>query len=130
MDLAFDSGVDDFITKPLFATELMVRVKVGERIVRFHDRVRELQRMAVVGEMAASLKHEIFNPLTAVLGAVDLLNLRDDLDENVMRLLGIIESNTRRVEEIVRKVQTLKKARSVEVEEGVQMIEIKDLPII
>lgn len=125
---AFDSGVDDFIKKPFHRNELLVRLKVGERIVNFYNKMRDLERMAVVGQMAASLKHEIFNPLTAVLGAVDLLKLRDDLDENLTRYVGIIETNVRRIEGIVRKVETLKKAQSVEVEDGVEMIEIKKLP--
>ncbi len=40
---AGDAGVDDFLTKPLDSTELWMRLRVAERILRFATQVRQLE---------------------------------------------------------------------------------------
>ncbi|HKB89721.1 MAG TPA: response regulator [Opitutaceae bacterium] len=40
---AADAGVDDFLTKPLDSHELWMRLRVGERILRFATQVRQLE---------------------------------------------------------------------------------------
>lgn len=40
---AADAGVDDFLTKPLDASELWMRLRVAERILRYATQVRQLE---------------------------------------------------------------------------------------
>jgi DNA-binding response OmpR family regulator len=40
---AIEAGVDDFLTKPLDLTELWMRLRVAERILRFTTQVRQLE---------------------------------------------------------------------------------------
>jgi len=40
-----NAGVDDFLTKPLNADELLNRVRVAERLLGFMNQVRELKRL-------------------------------------------------------------------------------------
>lgn len=40
---AADAGVDDFLTKPLDFTELWMRLRVAERILKFATQVRQLE---------------------------------------------------------------------------------------
>lgn len=40
---AADAGVDDFLTKPLDPTELWMRLRVAERILRYATQVRQLE---------------------------------------------------------------------------------------
>jgi sigma-B regulation protein RsbU (phosphoserine phosphatase) len=40
---ASDAGVDDFLTKPLDRTELWMRLRVAERILRYATQVRQLE---------------------------------------------------------------------------------------
>jgi phosphoserine phosphatase RsbU/P len=40
---ATEAGVDDFLTKPLDLTELWMRLRVAERILRFTTQVRQLE---------------------------------------------------------------------------------------
>ena len=65
---------------------------------RLFDRIRERDRLAALGEMAAGLAHEIRNPLGAIKGAAQLLNEADHdrstyLDviiDEVNRLNGVV----------------------------------------
>ncbi|HVU34885.1 MAG TPA: response regulator [Opitutaceae bacterium] len=42
---AADAGVDDFLTKPLDFSELWMRLRVAERILRYTTQVRQLEEM-------------------------------------------------------------------------------------
>jgi DNA-binding response OmpR family regulator len=42
---AADAGVDDFLTKPLDAAELWMRLRVAERILRYTTQVRQLEEL-------------------------------------------------------------------------------------
>ncbi len=42
---AADAGVDDFLTKPLDFSELWMRLRVAERILRYTTQVRQLEQM-------------------------------------------------------------------------------------
>lgn len=66
-----------------------------------HERVSRMERLAMIGEMGASVAHEIRNPLAAISGAIQVLRdelspeddrreIMDDLLVNVQRMDGII----------------------------------------
>ena len=65
---------------------------------RLFDRIRERDRLAALGEMAAGLAHEIRNPLGAIKGAAQLLDeaasdrdtYLDIITEEVNRLNGVV----------------------------------------
>ena len=42
---AMETGIDDFLTKPLRRDELIIRLRVAERILSFMYQVRELKRL-------------------------------------------------------------------------------------
>ena len=42
---AADAGIDDFLTKPLDFSELWMRLRVAERILRYTTQVRQLEQM-------------------------------------------------------------------------------------
>jgi DNA-binding response OmpR family regulator len=42
---AADAGVDDFLTKPLNLTELWMRLRVAERVLRYTTQVRQLEEL-------------------------------------------------------------------------------------
>ena len=58
-------GADDYLAKPVSEMELLARIRVGLR-------VRALERKAMMLAMAATLGHEVNNPLTAVFGYIDI----------------------------------------------------------
>jgi signal transduction histidine kinase len=65
-------------------------------------------RLIEAAALVARVRHEINNPLAALLGQAQLL-LREDLDERLRKRATTIESQAKRIEEIVgelRDIQT------------------------
>ncbi|MFO8070880.1 MAG: ATP-binding protein [Polyangia bacterium] len=107
---AFTSAGDripvEYTVTPLLSAE-------GERrgsIVVFDDltKIRQLElelersrRLAALGELAASLAHEIRNPLGAVSGAVQMLAERPDVNDEDRSLGEIIGREIDRVERLI-----------------------------
>ena len=58
------------------------------------------KKLADAAELVARVRHEINNPLAALLGQAQLL-LREDLGEKSRRRAETIESQAKRIEEIV-----------------------------
>jgi two-component system, NtrC family, sensor histidine kinase HydH len=65
---------------------------------RLFDRIRERDRLAALGEMAAGLAHEIRNPLGAIKGAAQLLN---EVDSERDTYLEIITEEVNRLNSVV-----------------------------
>ncbi len=68
-----DAGADDVLVRPFEPDELSARVRAGLRVRR---QLRELcvdQHRTALIELAATLGHEINNPLTALFGHMELV---------------------------------------------------------
>lgn len=65
------------------------------------------ERLALVGETAVALLHEISNPLTAVLGSAETLLFSPAISAEVAGRLETIKLNALRVVEITRKIREL-----------------------
>ena len=66
---------------------------------RLFDRIRERDRLAAIGQMAAGLAHEIRNPLGAIKGAAQLLSEVDA--EQRATFLAIIHEEVSRLDAVV-----------------------------
>jgi signal transduction histidine kinase len=71
------------------------------KIEEMEDQLRLADRLAVIGELTASLAHEVRNPLGSIRGAVDIL--RDESSESgkVKEFLDILVQETERLNQVV-----------------------------
>jgi len=72
--------------------------KVEERtqkLVEMHEKLLRAQRMAVIGELAGMVGHDLRNPLTSIAGATYYLKKRLNPlgDERVSEMLNLIDKN-------------------------------------
>lgn len=70
---------------------------------KLYERMKERDRLAALGKMAAGLAHEIRNPLGAIKGAAELITPTADghVPEDAGEFVGIILEETRRLGRVV-----------------------------
>jgi len=68
---------------------------------RMEERIREADKLASVGQLAAGVAHEINNPLTIILGFTRLLTKKSSFDGETKGDLKIIHSNAELCKKIV-----------------------------
>ena len=59
-------------------------VEYQERLSSISARVSRLDQLAATGRMAATMAHEVSNPMAAIQGYTELMLLREDLDEELL----------------------------------------------
>lgn len=67
------------------------------------ERASRNDRLAALGEMAAALAHEVRNPLTGMLGAIDILARESDDPTRRVKVIGRIRTEVERLEALVRR---------------------------
>jgi len=112
-------GADDYLAKPVSETELVARVRVGVR-------VRRLERSASLLAMAATLGHEINNPLTGVLGYVELLrgHLKKGETARAEDAAVRIQASAERIRDVVKRLLALRDPRLKRYSTGKFMLDL------
>src|SRR6266436_3909767 len=83
----------------VFLLELVTDVTERERL---QARLTEAERLAAAGELAASVAHEIRNPLAAIVNATTLLGVEETLTgEERAHTLGVVKKEARRLNRIL-----------------------------
>ncbi|MBS7646335.1 PAS domain S-box protein [Candidatus Bathyarchaeota archaeon] len=79
-----------------YANQLEEKVEERTRELReMHDQLLKAQRLAVIGELAGMIGHDLRNPLTSIAGATYYLKRRlsQTGDQRIMEMLELIEKN-------------------------------------
>ena len=98
--------LDDRVPEAFASDELAAMLQVGEQAAitiensRLYERMKERDRLAALGEMAAGLAHEIRNPLGAIKGAAQYLD-PGALHEGDAEILQIIVEEVNRLDGVV-----------------------------
>jgi two-component system sensor histidine kinase PilS (NtrC family) len=94
-------------------------------IKRMEENLEKSKRLAFIGEMAASLAHEMRNPLASITGSIQLLGQNARMEETDKRLMQIIMRGKDQLDNFVRDFLLL--ARPVpEVREQVNVDEVAE----
>ncbi len=131
--IGIQEGPQKLISEDLFleafSAALSLNVVAGE-VGKSHQLAKETidrERFGAIQQTAVTVNHEINNPLTAILGNVQLLLMkRQDLDEELVNKLRTIETSALKIRDVTQKLLRLTTARSVEYSEGTQMLDLSD----
>jgi two-component system sensor histidine kinase PilS (NtrC family) len=82
-----------------FLAEQLRRTK--EEISILEDRVKRVEKLAYMGEMAAGMAHEIKNPLASLAGSIQILKQEINYDPEYDKLMQIVLRETDRLSAIV-----------------------------
>jgi two-component system, NtrC family, sensor histidine kinase PilS len=95
------------------------------RVVNFQDltdlrkmeqSVRQAERLAVVGGLAAGVAHEIRNPLASISGSIELLRQMPQADEDSRALMSIVTREIDRLNRLLTDLLDYANPRSLEIE--------------
>ncbi len=119
------------ITVPIYVAYGAIAISVGwlsEQLHLFYDRAIEGERVAVVGQVAIAIRHEVNNALAAIIAEGQLLEEDGRLThpEDVKSLENII-AMARRVSASMEKLATVTHAPVTDYAAGVKMIDITKL---
>jgi len=85
-------------------------VVANKEIEKQQQQIIEMEKYQILTQIAASISHEINNPLTAIIGNIDLILMKNtDIDEITEQKLRIVHKESKRIEKIIKKFRDIKK---------------------
>lgn len=113
---AFAAGADDYITKNFNLTVFRYRIKrllEAEHNHKMVDHLARLDRLNIIGEMAASIGHEVRNPMTTVRGFLQFLGRKAEFKNHQSHFTLMIEELDR-ANSIITEFLSLAKNKSMD----------------
>ncbi len=104
------------------ATELE---RANEALQEAQARLLEMERLAAVREVVVSLHHEVLNPLTGVLGALEILKEKGTVAPHRADALACAEQAARRIETLIKGLPNLNHAARVTYVGNTTMIDLR-----
>ena len=104
--MGFQVGADDYLIKPVDPQELLTRVTKLLGVREAQARTIKQRRRDAMNELIATICHEVNNPLTAVIGYLDMIVDDKELPPKLRRVIDGCRLDVLRVMDVV---QCLKK---------------------
>jgi PAS domain S-box-containing protein len=114
----------------LFKGAATAGLQISARDITEQKALRELlvkaERLAAIGQVGVAVRHEINNPLTTVIGNIELLLDRiGGRDKDVDARLEIVLSNALRISDIIKRVEDLQQEKITEYLQGIKMTDLQ-----
>lgn len=124
-------GASDYMLKPINLEELQIRIRRAFERVDLERRLHEAERKLTYSATIATTNHEINQPLTVIISALDMIKMEmQRLNLESPRLLNYIDlmsKSSHRIAEILRRMREISSPKIQEVPFGVKMIEMGDI---
>jgi len=84
-------------------------VMAGKEIEKQQKQLVEMEKYQVLAQIVASINHEINNPLTTIIGTIELLLMKhDEIDQELVKKLNIVLDESKRIRDIIKKLRDVK----------------------
>jgi len=90
--------------------------RMNRELRKTHDQLIISEKLASVGKLAAGIAHEIGNPLSSIAGYLEIISRSKNLDEQGKDLLSRVDSELRRISQIIRELLDYSRAPAAELE--------------
>jgi signal transduction histidine kinase len=100
---AFDAMLKRFnATRQMLDAQMAEERRIRTELESLQGQVIRQERLAAVGQLVSGVAHEINNPLQAILGFAELLQMQGDVSESVRSDLKLIQKESARACGIIR----------------------------
>lgn len=121
-------GAADYLLKPINVEELRIRVKKALERVELERQLKEAQKNLTYSATIATANHEINQPLTVIISAIDMIKMEleklDVKNERLSNYLELLTKSSLRIANLLRKLREISSPKMQEVPFGVTMINI------
>jgi PAS domain S-box-containing protein len=76
-------------------------IKIEEELSKTKERLEHTKYLATIGELTASIAHEIRNPLNALYNAIDILQTDLEMEGDYKKLMNVAKEESNRVNKII-----------------------------
>lgn len=128
--VALRSGANDYLTKPLNEVELRNRINIASTVINLNNtivsqrhQIEHASRLALLGQMAGNLAHEINNPLSIIKTRVELIEFASN-DKSEKAISGYAAIN-RSISRITKIIDTLRDMSSESSDNDIQTTSIE-----
>ncbi len=105
--MGLEMGAEDYIVKPYSLVEVSARVRSLLRVKMLQTKLREAEKMAVLGEMVDQIAHEVRNPLVSIGGMARRL-YEHETNPDHRKYLEVIMAYVQRLEKMMERIDEYK----------------------
>lgn len=123
-------GASDYLLKPINLEELQLRVLRAFERVELERRLYQAERKLTYNATIATANHEINQPLTVIISAIDMVQMElqktNSLNKRLNNYLKLMHKSSMRIANLLRKLREISTPKIQDVPLGMKMIEIQE----